>query len=410
MLSRRAGQNPKVRLRKRADGKKVFYFQYWMDLPGVEDRKRMTEVIGLVGQMTKSEAERKKLDFIQKLAINSNDYRIPSAHKFSDAIGYYRTEFGPTMHRPSTLNTWNSRITKHLEPDWKDCPLELINIQAVNEWAWKKRQAGLSWVLIKDALRTMQRVLSAFPKNTVPPFSQKQLRIPERDKLQMQIGSRHKVSFSWDQAAQVAEHIRTMDCLGDTRRGQYAVLVLLASASGLRCGELLALRGSDVDFKAKTIRVEQSTDQRNGGKIGPCKNATAYRTVHLGDAEGHAALIRLRQFLGLHPAPGDSLIFHSKRGAPLLQTTILSQGLHPALAALNLKKAGLHAFRRGCNRRWELAGINPAVIRQQMGHTTAAMTRLYTGEIPIEHVEAEFSTKFGIKIDVLENVENEVAA
>jgi integrase len=96
-----------------------------------------------------------------------------------------------------------------------------------------------------------------------------------------------------------------------------------------------------------------------------------------------------------------------------LQTTILSQGLHPALGALNLKKAGLHSFRRGCNRRWELAGINPAVIRQQMGHTTAAMTRLYTGEIPIEHVEAEFSLKFGSIFPILgnmENMENEAAA
>jgi integrase len=37
-------------------------------------------------------------------------------------------------------------------------------------------------------------------------------------------------------------------------------------------------------------------------------------------------------------------------------------------------KAGMHAFRRGCNRRWELARVNPAVIRQQMGHASAAMT------------------------------------
>jgi integrase len=360
--------------------------------------------------LTESEAQRKKTEFISKLGLNSSDYRIPCSLTFADAVTYYREKFGPTMHRDSTFDTWNGRIRNHLEADWKDVPIEHITIQAVNDWAWKKRQAGLSWVLIKDALRTMQRVLSAFPKNTVPPFSQKQLRIPERDKLQMQISSRHKVSFSWAEAVQVAEHIRTLDCLGDTRREQYAAIILLASASGLRCGELLALRGSDIDFKAKTIRVEQSTDQRNGGKLGPCKNATAYRTVYLGDAEGYTALERLKKYLGLHPAPGDSLIFHSKRGAPLLQTTILNQGLHPALKALNLKQAGLHAFRRGCNRRWELAGVNPAVIRQQMGHTTAAMTRLYTGEIPAEDVASAFSKKFGNQIVVLENMENEAAA
>ncbi len=151
MQSRRRGQFPKVRIRKRADGTKYYFFQYWIDVPGVEDRKRMTEVVGLVGQMTKSEAERRRTDFIQKLAVNSCDYHIPSSHKFSDAVEYYRTEFGPMMHRPSTLSTWNGRIKKHLEPDWKDCPLELITIQAVNDWAWKKRQAGLSWVVISSA-------------------------------------------------------------------------------------------------------------------------------------------------------------------------------------------------------------------------------------------------------------------
>ena len=47
-----------------------------------------------------------------------------------------------------------------------------------------------------------------------------------------------------------------------------------------------------------------------------------------------------------------------------------------------------------------------------MGHTSAAMTRLYTGEIPLEHVEAELSSKNGsqIVIVVLENMENEAAA
>ena len=105
-----------------------------------------------------------------------------------------------------------------------------------------------------------------------------------------------------------------------------------------------------------------------------------------------------------------TLVFRSKRGGPLLETTVLNQGLYPALTALQIEQGGLHAFRRGCNRRWELAGINPAVIRQQMGHTSAAMTRLCTGEIPTEHVQAELSSKTGGQIVVLENMENEATA
>jgi hypothetical protein len=38
------------------------------------------------------------------------------------------------------------------------------------------------------------------------------------------------------------------------------------------------------------------------------------------------------------------------------------------------------------------------------------MTARYTGEIPLEQTRTEFSMKFGNKIDVLENMENEVAA
>jgi len=61
--------------------------------------------------------------------------------------------------------------------------IEHITIDLINEWIWKKRDHGLSWITIKNVLRTMQRVLSSFSKDKKPPFSQLGLAIPERDKL-----------------------------------------------------------------------------------------------------------------------------------------------------------------------------------------------------------------------------------
>jgi integrase len=315
------------------------------------------------------------------------------------------------MLRASTFSVADGRIKTHLEADWQDVPLDHITIDSVNEWAWRKWQLGVSWGTIKDSLRTMQRVLSAFSKDGKPPFSQSGLTIPERDKLQMKINSRQNVSLSWDQAEEIAEQARNLDRLGDGRREQYATLFLLAAASGLRCSELLALRVNDIDLEASTIRVEEASDQRSNGKIGPCKNVTAYRTVLLRDAEGQTAMRHLRRFLErTGSGSSEALVFHSIRGGPLLETTILNRGLYPAVEALGLKKCGMHAFRRGCNRRWELAGINPAVVRQQMGHSSSAMTALYTGEIPVELIRAEFSSKIGNQPVVLENMENEAAA
>ncbi len=89
----------------------------------------------------------------------------------------------------------------------------------------------------------------------------------------------------------------------------------------------------------------------------------------------------------------EALIFRSKRGGSILETTIPNQGLYPALKAPGLPQGGLHGFRRGCNRRSELAGINPAVIRQQTGHSSHRMTALYCGEIPLDQVREAFSSK-----------------
>jgi integrase len=185
-------------------------------------------------------------------------------------------------------------------------------------------------------------------------------------KLEMKIGSRQKVSFSWSQAQQIAEQIRKLDGLGSARREQYATAILLTAGSGLRSSELLALRVNDFDFEASTLRVDESSDQRNAGKIRPCKNVTAYRTVLLRDTEGQTAMWELRRFLGNASNP-NALVFHSKRGGPLLETTILNQGLYPALKALGLKQAGMHALRRGATAGGNSPALTPPSFASRWG-------------------------------------------
>jgi len=384
-LSRRKGQNPKLRIGTRSDGSQYFYFQYWLDVSGKDERSRRREFLGPVktksGGLTKTEAEAKKMRFLADL--NNRHSSLPSSKTFADTVKHYREVFAPRMLRDSTYSVADGHLKNHLEPDWNNTPVDHINIDAVNDWAWKKRREGLSWVTIKNVLRTMQRVLSASSKSGTVPFSLDGLAIPDRDKLQMKISSRKKVSYTWEQTLRIVEHVQTLETVRSERQEQYSTLFLVAAASGLRIGELLALQKDDIDFDNGTVRVDESVDRL--GQIGPCKNVAAYRTVVLADAEGQYAMRKLQRFI-----KQDGLVFRSKRGGPLVENTILVQGLHPALTKLALPKSGMHAFRRGCNRRWELARVSSAVIRQQMGHATASMTALYTGEIPVEMVVKQF--------------------
>ena len=129
-------------------------------------------------------------------------------------------------------------------------------------------------------VRTMQRVLSSSSKSKTVPFSQDGLAIPDRDKLQMKISSRKKVSYSWEQTLRIVEQVQTLETVRSERQEQYSTLFLVAAASGLRIGELLALQKDDIDFDNSTVRVDESVDRL--GQIGPCKNVAAYRNGGLG--------------------------------------------------------------------------------------------------------------------------------
>jgi integrase len=69
--------------------------------------------------------------------------------------------------------------------------------------------------------------------------------------------------------------------LADAVPDRYRALVLLTVFGSLRWGELAALRRSDIDFQARTVRISrQLSEQRGGGfTFGPPKSEAGYRTV-----------------------------------------------------------------------------------------------------------------------------------
>lgn len=247
-MSRRSGQNPKLELRNG-----VYSFRYRKDVPGREARIQVREVLGTPDQLTKSEAKRLMREILVREEINIFSARIPSVSTFAHAVTNYREKFAPMMLRESTFKCADYHLKTHLEPDWSAVPIEHITVDGVNEWARKKRQQGLSWTSIKNVLRTMQRVLSAFSKDKKPPFSLRCLVIPAREQLQEQIRRRNRPSFTWEQAQQIAAQVWKSGNLQEPGKTRYALLFLFLSASALRFGEAAALKINDLDFAAHTV-------------------------------------------------------------------------------------------------------------------------------------------------------------
>jgi len=194
-------------------------------------------------------------------------------------------------------------------------------------------------------------------------------------------------------ASDLREQVQRALCLcfiKDDNKQRYETLILFLSASALRFSEASTLRVNDVDFEAGTIRVDEGTCSMTGDVLEP-KNIRAYRTVVLLDKPGRQAMRKLKALCsGRNP---NEFVFASRRGTPLTEQNALHRVLHPALKAVGLSKAGFHAFRRGYNRRWDLAGISRTVLQQQMGHSGDAMTDLYSGQIPLEQVRAAVNSR-----------------
>jgi integrase len=103
------------------------------------------------------------------------------------------------------------------------------------------------------------------------------------------------------------------DCQYDRR---YLALVLLATFASLRWGEVTALRRSDIDLDAGTVRVRATFVERSTGEIllGPPKSRAGRRIASIPQAIVPVVREHLSTFAG---AAGGALAFPGAKGGPL---------------------------------------------------------------------------------------------
>lgn len=164
----------------------------------------------------------------------------------------------------------------------------------------------------------------------------------------------------------------------------YRALVYTAAYTGLRAGELLALRRSDVDLLRGVVHVRRALNDVQGHlEFGPTKTHSN-RTVSLPKF--------LREMLNEHLSgslPGgsgpESLVFPSKTGKPLRHNAFRQRhfkaaivgdpenGIPPALPA---EKHGLrfHDLRHTCASLSVAAGANVKQVSTRLGHSSVVIT------------------------------------
>jgi integrase len=168
----------------------------------------------------------------------------------------------------------------------------------------------------------------------------------------------------------------------EAARGQrLETLFILALATGMRQGELLALRWEDVDLDNATANVRATLQQVSGQgfAFASPKTKRSRRKVVLPAAAVEALRQhRVRQAeerLQLGPAWEDlGLVFANQVGRPLDGGHVLRRELHPLLTKAGLPLMRFHDLRHTAATLLLGQGVNPKVVSELLGHSQVAIT------------------------------------
>jgi integrase len=154
-------------------------------------------------------------------------------------------------------------------------------------------------------------------------------------------------------------------------------LVLTAVLTGLRIGELLALRWCNVDFDRKVIRVREAVYE---GHFSTPKTQSGQRDLPMGPLL-QQALCRHRARLKTPSL--DALVFASRGGSAFRPGNLLRRHLRPACEEAGLPPISWHAFCRTPATLLSDLGEQLKTAQAQLGHASFTTTaEIYAHAVP----------------------------
>ena len=249
--------------------------------------------------------------------------------------------------RPATLASWPDSLQRlAVFDEWQ---LETIRAADVEDHVLAVAgQAPRAAELMLDTLKMILR--SAKERGQMIDEAVLRVRPPRRERAEMRF-------LDWDEVERLA--VETVEPYGN--------LVRFACLTGLRQGELFALRDRALDLPRRTIVVEAGA---RDGKLVPTKTTAGRRQVRL---SGEAVRVLREQLLAR--APNElGLVFPTPGGAVWRKDNFMSRVFRPAVRRADLAPLRFHDLRHTYAALMVAAGAHPKLLQAQLGHTSINVT------------------------------------
>jgi integrase len=359
-LSRRTGQTGNVYqpAHKTWNAKSPCYGRYLIDVPGV-GRKRMTVPLGVC--RTASIAKQKLREHLEATGVNSKQSFIentsPATTLRTQAERWIASL--PTRRRkpvkPATIHGWRHALNKWILPTLGDRLLSDVSNGALRELVEKMSQGGLAAQSIISHSSVVKMVVASAVNDNGDQLYPRQW---NHDFIGIPILDQTKQRRPTIAASQVERLISSV-------KERYSVLFTVLAGTGLRIGEALGLKVTDLTDECRVLSVQRSVWF---GQEQTPKTSNAIRLVDLSES--------LAKVLRTYVVGKSGYVFATRDGKPLLQRNVL-RVLHHGLAE---KVCGLHTFRRFRAAQLRKERVPEDLIKFWLGHART-LTDTYASQL-----------------------------
>ena len=267
--------------------------------------------------------------------------------------------------RQSTYDRDTNLVNNHIKPVLGSLKLKKLNSAHVQNFYRNRLDTGLSASTVRKIHDILRRGLAEAVDWHLTQRNVADVVKPPRPV------PKEIVALSTDETR------RLLDAAAEDR---LEALYVLAVHTGMRQGEMLALRWQDVDIENAVLSVRRTLTRR-GGKVafGEPKTKKSRRSIRLTPQAVDALRAHLERQLRDMEILGDhyqdqGLIFTTDTGAPINPSNLRQRSFTPLLKRVGLPHMRFHDLRHTCATLLLSRGVHPKFVQELLGHATIAIT------------------------------------
>ncbi len=290
----------------------------------------------------------------------------------------------PTL-RPSTIERYQFCISKHILPALGHVQLQKLTAQQIQSFYNSKRKAGMA----PGSVVTLHKVIHKALDNAV---HWRLISYNASDNITLPHNSESKAQ------AFTVEQVHTL--LHAAKGHELEAMIVLLLDTGMRHGEVNALRWDDLDLEKKTVFIHRTVSRLKQGQVeGETKTESSERTITLSASvvpvlKAHRAKQNERK-LRLGGSWHDlNLVFPSSVGTHFEKSN-MRRRFHSLLDKAGLPCIRIHDLRHTAITLMMEMGLNQKAIQERVGHIDMKMTWKYT------HVSQQMQEEIASRMDRL---------